>query len=292
MITVKLMGGLGNQMFQYACGRALAERMRTQLCFDLSAYKNYRLRGYGLDRFNTQVVNASWHLRTFTRLCTAARRVGVNPTKYFSALGIRWIIEAGDLRYQPQRLVFQGDAYLDGYWQCAHYFEDWAIRIREDFCLSTPLLAPFLKCKKQLGIGEGVTVSVHIRRGDYVTDKSTNKTHGVLGIDYYKNTFDYLIAQLGSDFRLVVFSDDTIWAKKNLSAPVAMTHVEANQRFPQIDVHLMAACDHHVIANSSFSWWGAWLNPSSSKIVIAPAQWYKSEALSNVDICPSEWVQL
>ena len=292
MITVRLIGGLGNQMFQYACGRALADRMQTQLSFDLSAFKHYRLHNYGLSGFCSKVVKAPGHLSTGTRLWAVARRLGLSPAHYLSALGIRWIHEADGLAYQPQRLVFQGDAYLDGYWQCARYFEDYAPHIREDFRLSPSLIDAFLECRKQLGIGQGVTVSVHIRRGDYVTDQSANKTHGVLGEDYYQEAFGHLIAQLGSDIRLVVFSDDTVWARENLRAPVAMTHVNANQRFPQVDMHLMAACDHHVIANSSFSWWGAWLNPSPSKSVIAPARWFKSTTLNANEICPSEWVRL
>lgn len=292
MITVKLIGGLGNQMFQYACGRALAERMQTQLCFDLSAFKHYRPHSYGLGNFNGQVVNAPKYLNMGTPFWAVARRLGLNTSHYLSALGIRWVHEAGELGYQPQRLVFQGDAYLDGYWQCARYFDDFTLHIREDFCLSPFLLDTFLERRKQLGIGSGVTVSVHIRRGDYVTDQSANKTHGVLCKKYYQGALEHLMVQLGGDIRLIVFSDDTAWARENFRAHAVITHVDANLQFPQVDMHLMAACDHHVIANSSFSWWGAWLNPSPSKIVIAPAKWFMNTALNADDICPTEWVRL
>ena len=292
MIAVRLVGGLGNQMFQYACGRALAERMRTQLLIDRSSYGNYRLRDYGLGGFNVRVINAPWYLRTGNRTWDAARRLGFTPAKYLSVMGMQWINEAGNLRYQRHRLVFKGSAYLDGYWQSARYFEDYSSVIRDNFCLSNRLFDSFNNAKNKLGIGNGVTVSVHIRRGDYVTNQSANKMHGLLGIDYYHRAFNYLTENLGYRFKLVFFSDDIEWIRRNLNAPVEVMYVDANQRFPQIDMHLMAACDHHVIANSSFSWWGAWLNPSTSKKVIAPVQWFKSAVLNGDDICPTEWVRL
>lgn len=286
------MGGLGNQMFQYACGRALSKRMSAPLYFDVSAFKYYRLHNYGLDNFSVQVVNAPWYFSLGSRFWLIIRRIGFTPSRFLKMLKTHFIDEEGDLSYQPQRLIFEGSAYLDGYWQCARYFDDFADLIRLDFQLSKELAEIFLDCKKKLAIDTGVTVSVHIRRGDYVTDSLANKTHGLVGLEFYQNAIDFFIKYIGDDFKLIVFSDDPIWVRRNLKSPIEMIHVDPNIDYPQIDMRLMSACDHHIIANSSFSWWGAWLNPSPSKKVIAPARWFKTEALNGDDICPPEWIRL
>ncbi len=292
MIVVRLIGGLGNQMFQYACGRALAERLGTNLYFDLSAFRTYRLYRYGLDGFLGEIARAPWYLSTCARLFFGAGRLHISPIQLFKLLELQLVQEGGDLRYQPQQLVFQGSGYLDGYWQCARYFEDFETRIREDFRL-TSIHSDALRSKQKLhAVNEGVTASIHIRRGDYVTDQGANSMHGTLGVHYYESSIAHLTAQIGGDFKLLVFSDDVAWVQKSIHFQLDTTFVEANIRNPQIDMHLMASCDHHIIANSTFSWWGAWLNPSRTKTVIAPARWFKSDALMGDDICPVEWVRL
>ncbi len=292
MIAIRLIGGLGNQMFQYACGRALAERMGTQLYADLSAFKTYQLHEYGLDSFQADIVKTPAHLSTGTRVWAVLRRLGISPAAYFRLLDTQWIHEGGDLSYQPQRLVFEGSAYLDGYWQCERYFNDFEDRIRGDFRLEPKLQQQLAERRQQSGIGCSNTVSLHVRRGDYITDQTAQATHGSLGEDYYRKAVEYLTQHLGGTFRLLVFSDDIAWARDNLRLPAQTVFVEPHERSPQIDMHLMASCDHHVIANSSFSWWGAWLNPSATKTVIAPARWFRNTALNADDICPAEWVRL
>ena len=279
-------------MFQYACGRALAQRMGAYVYFDLSAFKNYRVHNYGLSGFRAAVAKAPWHLTTGYRLWAVARRLHFSPALYFALRGIRWVDEGDDLSYRPQLLALEGSAYLSGYWQCARYFDDCETRIREDFRLTSSLDEMLQERRQRLGIGQGVTVSVHVRRGDYVTDTAANAAHGTLGQDYYQRSVGRLAAELGGGFRLLVFSDDTAWARENLCLPAPTVHVDANERYPQIDMHLMASCNHHIIANSSFSWWGAWLNPSHSKTVIAPARWFRSTAFKADDICPIDWVRL
>ncbi len=292
MIAVRLIGGLGNQMFQFACGRALAARMHTPVCFDLSAFDSYQPHRYGLDGFRGEIVKAPWHMTTGSRFCAVARRLHFSSALYFKLRGIYWVHENGDLRYQPERLIFEGPAYLDGYWQCSRYFDDFEQCLREDFRLTEPLAEVLQNRREVLGCGVGATVSVHVRRGDYVTNPAAHATHGTLGEDYYRRAVERMAARLGRDFRLLVFSDDIAWAREHLRLPGESVHVQANERFPQVDMHLMASCDHHIIANSSFSWWGAWLNPCESKTVIAPASWFRSAALRDNDICPPDWVRL
>lgn len=292
MIVVRVAGGLGNQMFQYACGRALAERNHDRLFFDLSAFRTYRLHGYGLDGFSGEVVKAPWYLTTGSRAWSIARRLRVPPASYFRLFGFTWIGECGDLRYRPQLLQFSDSAYLDGYWQSARYFEGCEELIRSDFSLSPPLDRRLQQRRSSLGIGQGTTVSLHVRRGDYASNPSANAVHGTLGEDYYRNAVEQLIGTIGNEFRLVVFSDDIAWARENLHFPLPTVHVEPENDCPQVDMHLMASCDHHIIANSTFSWWGAWLNPSLTKTVVAPARWFRSTSLCADDICPSGWLRL
>ncbi len=292
MIVVRITGGLGNQMFQYACGRALAEQKRTELLLDISAYRTHQLHNYGLDAFQSEKVQAPWYLTKGSHVWSALRRVRFRPEHYLRLLGIRWLGEGGDLRYRPQILDVQGSAYLDGYWQSEQYFNNCEEIIRNDFSLRPPLLEHLQVRRRGLGIGQRITVSMHLRRGDYVSNKLANATHGALGEDYYQRALKHMLDRLGGDLNLLVFSDDIEWARLNLHFPVSTTYVDANANFPQLDLYLMASCDHHIIANSSFSWWGAWLNRSREKKVVAPKQWFRSTSHCSDDICPSTWVLL
>jgi hypothetical protein len=279
-------------MFQYAIGRALAERLKTDVYFDLSAFDRYKLHHYGLDGFRGDVAAAPWHMTTGCRFWSVARRLHFSPALYFKLRGIRWVQEEGDLSHRPKRLNFEGSAYLDGYWQSSRYFKDFELRIREDFQLVEPLNQVLRRRREALGIGASITVSVHVRRGDYVTDRAANATHGTLGPDYYDRAVEHIAARLQNSFRLIIFSDDIAWAQKNLHLPASTIYVDADEHHPQVDMHLMASCNHHITANSSFSWWGAWLNASRSKTVIAPSQWFRSRDLRSDDICPEDWVRL
>lgn len=280
-------------MFQYACGRALSLRTGATLCFDLSGYRSYRLHSFGLSEFCGAIVEAPWHLRTGTRLWSVLRRLGLAPEDHFRARGITWIHEAGDLRFEPQRLAVGGNLYLDGYWQSERYFRDYEQTIRADFSLTARLAERLEERRVALGISSGLTVSLHVRRGDYVQDPVANAVHGVLGAEYYGKAIGYLAHSLSQRaFRVLVFSDDIAWARSHLAFPNETVFVEPDTRYPQVDIHLMASCDHHVIANSSFSWWGAWLNAAPDKTVIAPAKWFNTSQYYSGDICPSSWVRL
>lgn len=293
MIIVKVIGGLGNQMFQYACGRALSIQKNDQLYFDLSGCHSYRVHSFGLSGFRGDIAEAPWHVRTGSRLWSALRRIGIFPSHYFRLRGMAWIAEGSDLRFKQERLDFHGSAYLDGYWQSAAYFSNCEKSIRNDFLLIPALGKRLEERRQECGLGLDIAVSLHVRRGDYVADKSANAIHGVLGSAYYKAAVAHIAAALPHEgFRLFVFSDDIVWARNNLKFPYETTYVEPDKLYPQVDMHLMASCDHHIIANSSFSWWGAWLNASPSKIVVAPIKWFNASQYYSGDICPPSWVRL
>ncbi len=135
-------------------------------------------------------------------------------------------------------------------------------------------------------------VSLHIRRGDYVKVKETNDFHGVCSIAYYETAIE-LITNKINDPVFYIFSDDMDWVKKNFNIRQNHVFVDANDAATNYeDMRLMSLCKHNIIANSSFSWWGAWLNPSSSKTVIAPKKWMKDPSIETIDLIPGNWIRL
>ncbi len=135
-------------------------------------------------------------------------------------------------------------------------------------------------------------VSIHIRRGDYVTNTSANDFHGLCSLEYYSAGIEYVLSRV-PDATLDVFSDDIEWARLNIRIPAPTIFIDHNQgRSSWEDMRLMSRCQHHIIANSSFSWWGAWLNPSPDKIVIAPSKWFADSSILTDDIVPSTWIRI
>ena len=279
-------------MFQYATGRALAARLELPLLIDTSLFDRYSLHRYGLDRFRLSASEALPAIRLGGRAWVGLRRVGITPERYLRWKRIRLIQEPENLSYVPELLTPSRptNVYLDGYWQNERYFADHAELIRAELSPNLPLGPKF--DAQRLAIKSSTSVSLHIRRGDYVTDVGASSIHGALMMSYYKQAVDYFEQKLGETFRLVVFSDDIPWARENLRFRKEMIFVQGSTGVPHEDLFLMAACNHHIVANSSFSWWAAWLNADPHKIVIAPSQWFKSEQLSSVSICPSTWVRL
>jgi hypothetical protein len=289
MIIVKLIGGLGNQLFQYALGRHLCEIHKTRLKIDISGFETYKLHKYSLWPFNIREDFAS------------AEEVGaVAPTGALGrALAKRWpkmwpkYIQGKQFYFDPAVLNLPDGVYLDGYWQSEKYFSDIAEVIRGEFSVKTP---PQGK-DKEMGdrISSCQSVSLHIRRGDYVSHAKTLQTHGFCGLEYYHRCIER-IARMVDNPCFFVFSDAPDWACENLklSHPViAVNHNTADKNYE--DLRLMSRCKHHIIANSTFSWWGAWLNPAKDKIVIAPKQWFAPTARVSMkleDLFPAGWILL
>lgn len=168
-------------------------------------------------------------------------------------------------------------SYLDGYWQSEKYFSDYEERIREEFSVRAPLDGRSLELAEQMR--ERPSVSVHVRRGDYFSNPVTAAVHQVCDVEYFQRGIAYLGERLENP-TFFVFSDEPDWARDNLRIPYPTTvisHNDASRNYG--DLRLMSLCDHHIIANSSFSWWGAWLDPSSDKIVVAPKTWFGASGL-------------
>lgn len=282
MIIAKIYGGFGNQLFQYTCGRAVALRLGVKLTLDLSFWWKSQPFPYSLGHFNIQ-----------TDICeqlSPRRRRGI--ARLFRSLltsSIRTYREESVYNYDTGIEDISDGTRLKGYWQSERYFKDCEAIIRKDlqFCEKPPRKTALILGK----IEQEPAVSLHIRRGDYISNPKANAFHGVLELKYYERAIELIAAQMTEEPIVYVFSDDCDWAKENLSLPFEIRTVDHNnQSTAHDDMRLMAACQHHIIANSSFSWWGAWLNPSDQKIVVAPKQWFRHR--DHVDIVPADWHRL
>lgn len=280
MITVKLIGGLGNQLFQYAAGRSLAEKNGVPLLLDASYYAGQELRECCLDRFQISgAIATASDLRAWRSPLQRLRM------RAFGSLP-GYVKESGTA-FQDISAV-RSPAYLDGYWQSEKYFANIAPIIRREFSLRDPLSPEAARVAAD--ISRDSSVSLHVRRGDYVTNEKARKNHGLLPLEYYENAIARMSEAVSSP-RFFVFSDDIAWARQNLPNASSMTFVEG---IPQNyeEQALMSMAKHNIIANSTFGWWGAWLNANPNKIVIAPKKWFGDPSRDSSDVAPPSWITL
>lgn len=292
MIINRITGGLGNQMFQYATGRALAMRKKTAFKLDISGYARDPLRTFDLHIYDlrAEIATADEILalrgRTYRGLSAKIMSI-VAPGKL--KLPKTNIQEEG-LAYHPKIHSLPDNVYLDGYWQSEKYFRDAAPTIRKELTLTAPIDEKNKKFLNQ--IQATISVSLHVRRTDYVTNaQKGGAMHAIVSLDYYRQAISYIKQHLPNP-TIFVFSDDHQWVKDNLTFDLPTVFVDCNDsQHAQNDLRLMSACQHHIIANSSFSWWGAWLAEHPQQIVIAPKNWF-NDGISSVDLVPERWIRL
>lgn len=292
MIIVKLQGGLGNQMFQYALGRHLSIKNKASLKLDISFLEedgsNVTRRKYGLSAFNIEASIATenevaWfkkYLFKKGKFWFWYNRIIANRSRY------AW---EERFNFEPWILDLSDPVYLDGFWNTEKYFKDIEDVIRKDFTLKEPLS----EASKEflLKISKTESVSIHVRRGDYVSDPKTNTWLGVCPLEYYNQAISRMITDVKAP-HFFIFSDDPTWARENITPTFPATYISGNPEHPEEDIVLMSNCKHNIIANSTFSWWGAWLNTNPQKIVIAPKQWFKTEKMDTRDIIPESWIKI
>ena len=292
MITVRLKGGLGNQLFQYAAARALAVRHHTEVAFDLSyltrsASVRETFREYALDAFGIIPVPPPLPEKIAFGMIRIAPGKIIQKTLQKALSAVRYNESSSFDPNLEQRTSPR--TYLNGYFLSEKYFRSVEPQLRTELRFRSSLSTPLAQ-----KIQSTSAVSLHVRRGDYVTNPETHKLHGLCSLAYYQSAVAYL-AERQPDIYLFVFSDDIAWARAHLVFPHPVHFVDENkQDKPYLDMQLMSMCRHHIIANSSFSWWGAWLNPSPHKIVIAPEHWVADTALQaqTRDILPNGWVKI
>lgn len=289
MIVVNIIGGLGNQLFQYAFGKALAIKNNCELKLDISSYNNYEWHDYSLSPFS---INENFATKTeCNNLKGENLSIFQKIKKRVIKSNYNYFIEK-DLRFNEEYKNISNPCYVSGYWQTEKYFKEIEDIIRQEFKISIPPSSQNLKLIEK--IQNENAISLHVRRGDYANIKHINEVHGTSPISYYNNAIEYLVSKISNPI-FYVFSDDIEWAKNNLEFSNEKIFVDFNNNKTNYeDLRLMSSCKHHIIANSTFSWWGAWLNPSSSKIVIAPKTWFNDVALNNQteNLIPAEWIRM
>ncbi|MGJ8627006.1 MAG: alpha-1,2-fucosyltransferase [Sulfitobacter sp.] len=279
MIYTRLHGFLGNQMFQYAAAADLAARLGVSVALDP---RRALAKGQGnlTDIFDLPVVPPA-HLppdQEKRPLAYAAWRVlRRKPTLH----------REKSLGYDPAITGWGDESYLHGYWQSDQYFSGVVDHLRKVFVMTPPMSPENAEMAEQ--IAAGPSVALHVRRGDYVALGAT----AVCDQTYYTDALKAVTDGLPDAPKVFVFSDDPAWARDNLEVPFEKVVVDLNGRdTAHEDMRLMSLCQHNVIANSTFSWWSAWLNKNSNKRVAAPARWFANDHQHNPDILPADWIAI
>lgn len=292
MIIVKLRGGLGNQMFQYAAGLSLALKHNTTIKIDDTALiqkpaGNDTPRHFELNIFEKPVTSAT-NKEIQDILSNYNSKITREIQRRFPFLFNKLrAVESGS-HYHTEFDHYPKNTYLEGFWQSELYFIKYENQIRDYFDFKSDIK------NENSGLVETIkshahSVSIHIRRGDYVSNVEANKFHGLCSLEYYKDAVNYLSTKF-KKLNLYVFSDDLDWCKEHLKFDFPMEFIQTLN--PQSDLYLMTQCQHNIIANSSFSWWGAWLNGYKDKIVIAPKKWFADSSINTTDLIPKSWIKL
>jgi hypothetical protein len=289
-VVVRLVGGLGNQMFQYAAARSVSYRLGADLRLDLSWFGADPDRQFALSPFHVKAeIIPAEHSKPLRS--GAIIRYGRRLLRLLcpNQGGIPVFMEHS-FEFDPAIDQVVAPVLLEGYFQSEKYFNSIREHIAQDFSLHG---APSPRAEKILrDIRQCDAICVHIRRGDYVNNSAANAYHGVCSLDYYKSGLEEVIKGLESP-HCFVFSDDMAWVRHNFETKIPTTLVDIHGvTEAHEDLRIMAACKRFVIANSSLSWWGAWLGSREGKIVVAPRQWFKGGKNSTTDLIPENWIQL
>jgi hypothetical protein len=282
MIISRLFGGAGNQLFQYAAARALADHLGTDLALDSRYIAEAADRGDCFGHFqNARFIRADKlpPAKSDGALRYALwRYFGRNPRFH----------REKSLGFDPAFFDLPDQTYLHGYWQSEKYFQSIAKQLRKDLCFTTELDAPNKHMAVQIAKAR-CPLALHVRRGDYVASGA----YAACTPDYYRAAARHVAEQTGDTPTCFVFSNDPAWARDNLALGFDTIIVDHNDETTgHFDMHLQTLCAHNVIANSTFSWWAAWLNESPGKCVVAPKDWFSPGHAENPDIYPASWQRL
>lgn len=284
MIIIRLFGGLGNQLFQYAAARALAEHRGGELKVDVSRFENYKLRNFDLAKLPIDFALATPEKISRLKAISSVQRIKQRlfPYRY------KHFYKEPFFHHDPSFFRLGNNVYLQGYFQSEKYFLPITDTIRREYDF-TPVVPDHIKAEGAR-LKQVTSVSVHIRRGDY-NNPEVQDVHGVLPTSYYEKAVD-LIRKQCPNAVFYIFSDDPDMAVRelNISDAVVLSGKTSKTHFE--DIYLMSCCRHNIIANSSFSWWAAWLNNQPNKIVIAPKNWFNKGPKDTQDLLPQTWVSI
>ncbi len=288
MFIFQLMGGIGNQMFQYAAAKALS--IKRGIPFKVHFEDPYKdvVRAYNLAVFNLEVDQAT---KEDLKLIRPKQGLRKKLSKLFKVKEKAILFrEKQYFVYDEQFFNCSDGAYIYGFWQAEQYFSTISDVIREDFRFKIAPSVENALFVEQINRTEAV--AVHVRRGDYVSVEKTSTVHGTCSMDYYREAIALMKTQVNNPV-FYFFSDDMNWVKQHLLIDAPSVYVDVNDDAHNYeDLRLMTLCKHQIIANSSFSWWGAWLNTNPAKIVVAPEKWANVEGLDTTDLIPKSWIRL
>lgn len=298
MIITCIQSGLGNQMFQYACGLAIAKHKGVPLKIQIIE-KDAHFRPYQLDDFNISApkvrlldyIRAGIPPMGYGPVATLTRRIFRMLDNRKPPLKRKIILEP-QTRFTEQMFDVPNDCAITGNWQTEKYFASITRVIRKEFTLKRGFGTEASQyAKKIIGERRGAPVSMHIRRGDSVSQPHSMDFHGSPDATYYLETAKLIREKVGAVV-IYVFSDDPKWVNENIIAQLAPAVTVSSPGISGAeDIILMSLCNHHIIAHSSFSWWGAWLNQNPDKIVLRPKRWYKKD-IDTRDLTPASWIQV
>jgi hypothetical protein len=290
MIIAVLKGGLGNQLFQYAFARNLAYTHNTPIKLDISDFQGDSRIPYSLMHFNVQE-NFATPQEIQSLIDPGQTAIGKwiyalfhnHPKKTKNHIIVK------SPHFDPGLLKLPDNVYLNGYFQSENYFINIADIIRNEFKVKNELNS------KNKHIAEMIqntqSVNICVRRGDFVTDPKANLTHGVCSLDYYYHCVEQTNQKVKNP-HFFVFSDDISWCRNNLKVKYPINYIDHQQDKPHENLRLMSFCKYHIIPNSSFAWWGAWLAANKNKIVFAPKKWFARSDISSEGIIPDNWIKI
>lgn len=286
MIVVKLQGGLGNQMFQYAMGKAMAKLHESSFALDLdflldrkAESPTYTFRSYDLDIWSLQTTIAKQGQE-------ATYQSQSSWDKLKSGFKTKHIYKEPFFQYDQNALLQQPDVYLDGYWQSPRYFSSIEQELRSDFSFRYPLALDSQLVYDKINATDSVCVT--IRRDDFLT----NSYHGVCGMNYFNPAIEHMKKQLNNP-HFFIFTDDHQWALDHfkLDVPFDIIGIEHNGIQFSNKLQLMCSCKHFIIPNSTFAWWAVWLSNKVNSMVIAPQKWFTDSSIDTQDLIPAHWLR-
>ena len=300
MICMRLMGGLGNQMFQYALGRRLAHERNTDLMLDATYYNHIPAktlhhvpRTYDLDVFNINAklldpVRDSWLPCYSDAIAHRLKHAFKRRLKLYKHIDGYRVLEGSEpSAIEADVFSIGSNGYLIGYWQNEQYFKTIDDLIRREFAFQTPFHPEVTNIAHEMSAAHSVCLNV--RRGDFVT----NPFHGFSGVDYICHAVDRIKGLVDVD-KIYIFSDEIDWCQENLRFDVPhnfVGHELAGRKFSTY-LYLMTQCRHFIIPNSSFGWWAAWLARNPEKVVIAPSRWVNVSDVDMTGIIPEGWITI
>lgn len=281
-IEVVMDAGLGNEMFQYALGRALSVRLARPLVLDISLLFQYPGGEFDLPCFRLgeqriqELSYPAWIART-------------KALRFLGSCGIELVhfVEESTLLFSSEVLEINAPCILRGFWQSERYFASIETQLRDEFTMVREQDSRSAACQAQ--ILNVHSIGLHVRRTDYLPAPGQEDYHGTCPKEYYDAALKLILSRLGGGAELFVFSDDIEWTRENIRYDIPTVYVDWNRERNYEDLRLMSQCRALVMANSTFSWWAGWLNPRKDKIVVAPRQWYRAAGVES-DLPNSAWL--